>query len=332
MCVILYTEINGKKILAKNRDKVYKPTIEIIHEVVNDIEVAYIRDKDSGWIEGMNEHGIGMVNSTLSRRDEKELNNNKVAMLVKKNNVMYNALIHNNPKDNIFDVIKNAKTNYVLEGHTLMFKDNEMYHIENNKKNFFMVEKVNKSPVVFSNYGVQLKKEGYTTCKKGMSAFLRAEIVKRELKRNKIASLDDLSQLMNCNYKNINPRYHPYRDKFITMKKNKHVEPKKIIVSTTGQLILNMTDKELIYYTDIHNSDKVIYVNKLPREYLPKIRIIIKETEKRINQSKKIFTKRFLKSVEERFYCDDKSKIRSTKSIRSGKKYSRKQRREKIDD
>jgi hypothetical protein len=330
MCVILYTEINGKKILAKNRDKVYKPTIELIHEVVNGVEIAYIRDKDSGWIEGMNEHGIGMVNSTLSRRDEKELNNNKVAMLVKKNNVMYNALINNDPKANIFDVIKNAKTNYVLEGHTLMFKDDEMYHIENNKKNFFMVEKVNKSPVVFSNYGVQLKKEGYTTCKKGMSAFLRAEIVKNELKRkgNKITSLDELSQLMNRNYKNINPRYHPYRDKFVTMKTNKHVEAKKIIVSTTGQLILNMTDKELIYYTDIHNSDKVVYVNKLPRDYFPKIRIIIKETEKKLGQSKKIFTKRFLTSVEDRFFCGDKKKTKHARRTKSSSKnYSRKQRK-----
>ena len=223
---------------------------------------------------------------------------------------MYNALINNDSNANILTVIKNAKTNYILEGHTLLFKDNEIFHIENNKKNFFIAEKINKYPLVFSNYGVQLKGEGYTTCKKGMSAFLRSEIVKHELKENKISSLDDLSKLMNHNYKNINPRFHPYRDKFITMKKNKHIEPKNIVVSTTGQLILNMTDKELIYYTDIHNSDKVTYINKLPRDYLPKIRIIIKETEKRINHPKKIFTKKFLRKVENRFYCGSKSRTK----------------------
>jgi len=71
MCVILCTKINGKQILAKNRDRSYKPSIEIIHEIVNGIEVAYIKDKISGWIEGMNENGFALVNSTLSRTDGK---------------------------------------------------------------------------------------------------------------------------------------------------------------------------------------------------------------------------------------------------------------------
>ena len=71
MCVILCTKIDGKQILAKNRDRTYKPLIEIIHEIVNGIEVAYIKDKNSGWIEGINENKFGLVNSTLSRMDGK---------------------------------------------------------------------------------------------------------------------------------------------------------------------------------------------------------------------------------------------------------------------
>ena len=67
MCVILCTKIDGKQILAKNRDRTYKPLIEI----VNGIEVAYIKDKNSGWIEGINENKFGLVNSTLSRMDGK---------------------------------------------------------------------------------------------------------------------------------------------------------------------------------------------------------------------------------------------------------------------
>lgn len=50
MCVILYTTINGKTILAKNRDRIYHPNIEIIHEVI------YLMDKKTGWIE--NEHEL----------------------------------------------------------------------------------------------------------------------------------------------------------------------------------------------------------------------------------------------------------------------------------
>ena len=71
MCVILYTKINGKIILAKNRDRIYKPSIEIIHEIIDGIEIVYIKDKQSGWIEGMNSLGFGLVNATLDVKDSK---------------------------------------------------------------------------------------------------------------------------------------------------------------------------------------------------------------------------------------------------------------------
>jgi hypothetical protein len=44
MCVILCTKIKGKQILAKNRDRTYKPNIEIIHEIING--AMHRKDKD----------------------------------------------------------------------------------------------------------------------------------------------------------------------------------------------------------------------------------------------------------------------------------------------
>ena len=44
MCVIIYTKIDGKQFLIKNRDRTYDPKIEIIHEIINGIEVVYIND------------------------------------------------------------------------------------------------------------------------------------------------------------------------------------------------------------------------------------------------------------------------------------------------
>ena len=52
------------------------------------------------------------------------------------------------------------------------------------------------------------------------------------------------------------------------------------IVMTTGQLLLNLTDKELAYYEDINNSKGVKYINKLPKNYNPIIRVIIGKIEK----------------------------------------------------
>ena len=51
----------------------YKARVEVIHEIVEGVEMLYWRDIDTDWSEGMNEYGIGIVNSSLLvREDEKE--------------------------------------------------------------------------------------------------------------------------------------------------------------------------------------------------------------------------------------------------------------------
>ena len=303
MCVILCTKINGKQILAKNRDRLKKPSIEIVHEIVNGIEVAYIRDKTSGWIEGMNENGLGLVNSTLNKRDDKI----KHKRTFKKKGI-YKVLTEKNIGKKFYDIINDSKNGYILEGHTILFYDDELIHFENNKENNCVVEKI-KNNQVYSNYGVNLPQEGYIKGNKGMSAFLRCNIIKKELKDNKIDSIEKLSEIMNTNYKNINPRFHPYRSKQYTQKKNIKLDPSNFSVSTTGQLIFNMTDLIFTYYNDIHNSKGVKYNNKLPKDYTPKIRIIIKDTEKKIEKPKTIFTSKYLKDIQQKYNCETKKNI-----------------------
>ena len=313
MCVILYTEIDGKKILAKNRDRPYKPHIEVIHEIVNGIELAYIRDLKTGWIEGMNDQNIGIINSTLDRTDGNIVTKRKKFNTSNKKNVIYTALTtKNDNKKNFYDIIKKADKNYILEGNTLLLYKDDVFHIENTKDNNFVAKKINDT-AVFSNHGTILKDRGYTKCKKGLSSFLRRHIIKTELKNNKITTIDDLVNIMNRNYKNIDPRFHPYRDKATTIKRLKTLDKNQGFINTTGNLVLNMTDKELIYYVDKNNSKRVEYINNLPNDYTPKIRIIIKETEKNL-KPRKIFTKKYMKKLYKRFDCKTKKNRKSSKN------------------
>ena len=64
-CIIVSKEVNDRFVLAKNRDRAYKPKLEIIHTMINGVEVAYLHDMITDWSEGMNEYGIGLVNSAL---------------------------------------------------------------------------------------------------------------------------------------------------------------------------------------------------------------------------------------------------------------------------
>jgi hypothetical protein len=65
MCVIASLYLENQSILAKNRDRKYKASIKVIHELKDGVEVLYIQDLDTGWAEGLNEYGIGVTNATV---------------------------------------------------------------------------------------------------------------------------------------------------------------------------------------------------------------------------------------------------------------------------
>ena len=72
-CIIVSRKFGNDMVLAKNRDRAYKPEVEIVHTLINGIEVVYLHDITTDWSEGMNEYGIGIVNSSLMvHADEKE--------------------------------------------------------------------------------------------------------------------------------------------------------------------------------------------------------------------------------------------------------------------
>jgi hypothetical protein len=72
-CTSVGISIGGKVILAKNRDRTYYPTVKIIRDIINGLEVAYMYDEDTDYSEGLNSAGIGIVNTTLQgKKDENE--------------------------------------------------------------------------------------------------------------------------------------------------------------------------------------------------------------------------------------------------------------------
>lgn len=67
-CTVVGGKLEGKMFLFKNRDRSYTPNSEIIREKINGTEIVYYTDQ-TGWVEGMNEHGVGFVFSALSTRE-----------------------------------------------------------------------------------------------------------------------------------------------------------------------------------------------------------------------------------------------------------------------
>jgi len=303
--------INGELILAKNRDSPYNPTIDIVHEIVNGIEVVYMRDKNNGWIEGLNEYGTGMVNSSLLEDFHHYPGYNM------HKNKMYEALVGKQNKAQLFGkLLKKSDNKYILEGHTLIAHEKKMYHLENSSLNKHVLHPFSSQQKykVFSNHGIHLPNEGLTDGRGGVSSFLRRELTKSELDdyfkhrlsvkcdHNKL--YDELSSLLNKNYVNVNYRFHPYRNK-------SRITNNTVIVYTSAQLLLNITNKEFIYFKDTNYSENVKYINKLPNHYVPKIRVIIKETEKNMRPVKRL-SRQYLQKIYKRFNYTDKNQANKT--------------------
>ena len=321
MCVIVYTTIDNKKILVKNRDRVYKPNIVIIHELVDGVEMAYIKDLKTGWIEGLNGNGIGIINSTLNRNDGK-YKVDKSYLKMKKNRIL-DALHKTDSKKIINEIIEDNKKVPFLEGHSLIVCDDKCLHIENNVDNKFVITKINDTSV-FTNSGKSFDDAGFVKGKKGLSSFLRRKNIEMELKNKQINSYEELIDIMNKNYIGIDPSFHSYRDeKMIEKHLNNNSEKNKKnmkIVRTTGQILLNLTDKELVYYEDINNSKGVKYINNLPKNYNPIIKVIINKTEKNKELKKSKLTQKYLKKIYKKFNFNNETMRQKSKNNKTKRK------------
>lgn len=289
MCIIILKKNNGKIMLIKNRDRNYKPKIQIIHEIRNGIEIAYIRDMDSEWCEGLNECGVGIVNAALEiEYDENPLSSDNINRIRSKEKYL-NALAKSNPIeiiDNVFD--RNFYTDISLQGHTLIASPKFSLHLESNAIVKPSANILSDDTYVLTNHGVNLKESGYLSGFSLVSSILRQKIADYELKNNEINEPDDIFKLLNKNYSDLNIDFHTYRNN----KKN---------LWTTGQILLNLTDKILMYQYDIENGYFQGIVTNLPEEYEPKIKIVIKDTKKDTNNCNSPIVKEEIDQIIEKY-------------------------------
>jgi hypothetical protein len=69
-CIAAFGNHGGQRLLVKNRDKSYKPKLDFYHEIRNDTEMLYYIDELVNHLEGMNEHGVGIIYTTSIFQDD----------------------------------------------------------------------------------------------------------------------------------------------------------------------------------------------------------------------------------------------------------------------
>ena len=289
-CTIAAVRIDDGVVLAKNRDRGYKARVEIIHELIDDVEIVYWRDIDTDWSEGMNEFGIGIVNSSLlvaqdekeGKGVEKERKKNDATEIKRKaydGEKIRKALSQKTLPQVIKFIVGYSgedKKDVGLKGETFVSNSDNIYVIEMTSKHSPIIKKLKKDKKVLvrTNHGIYHKSVGYTKGEKKKSSHMRLDFAKKHLEDVKTDKevIDRLKQKYDKN-----PFFNPYRTKNMYN------------MQTTGQIMLNLEKKEVTVRMDNEMGEFVGIENKLPKNYEPKIKIKV-ESEKTHEKGKKLPT------------------------------------------
>lgn len=278
MCIIVYKKINKKTYILKNRDRNYKPSIKIIHEIRNGVEVVYIEDAASLWVEGMNQYGYGILNTTMNEVFDSAVGftpPDNVNMISKEKYL--NALCQKNAFETLDKLLTDDFCNdMAFQGHTVFAGFNNLaVHIESKTKQKSKAEIICDEYFSTTNHGLIMPKFGGVSGYSLLSSTMRKTLIDLEMANLKIGTINDIKQAMNQNYSTLENNFNTYK-----LNKNNGK------IFTTGQIGICLTDKIFTYSYDILNCNFIGIDTKLPQNYKPIIKIIVESTTKNTNDSK----------------------------------------------
>lgn len=268
-CIITHCVLNGKVILAKNRDRAYCTKMSVVRELIDAIEIVYILDNDTDWSEGMNSKGIGILNSALmviADENEKKIIKKK-GKTGPDGDKIRGALSKNKLSDTIQSITSyKGAGKYSLMGHTFICDPNNSYSIEVTSKHIPVIKKLDRTlSHARTNHGYDYSNSGYTKGPNYIASLSRWKIAQKVLDTASTPN-DILTGL--GGYWPVNMRDNPYRNK--DMVKN---ATKNDVLSTTSQILINLTDLEFNVRIDRKNSKWLGIDDRTPGWYTPKIKI-----------------------------------------------------------
>lgn len=270
-CIIVSGQLDGMNFLGKTRDRNYKPELEIVRKVMpNNLEVVYLHDKTSDYLEGMNSAGIGIVNAALLVSEDEKAAKNYFNKAKKKGASkdgprMAKALEY----DNLRDVIKSLIVyEDGIKGHTFVGDGNLIYSIEMTSKHNPIIKKVNLDNefTIRTNHGHDHKNAGYTP-DKFLDDYISSRI-RQSAAQNALNNFKD-------SYDKLMPKLaHQYFDPDSNFNMLRRVD-RKGGMRSSSQMFMNLKDKEMIFYLFPEESIFSGIIDETPDDYTPAIKFRI---------------------------------------------------------
>ena len=269
-CIIVGGEFAGGNVLAKTRDRNYTPNLEIVRDLTSDgVEIVYVHDLDTNYLEGMNSEGIGVVNAALLVSEDEAAADKYWGKAKKKGASndgprIAKALTHKK----LSEVIKSLVAwDSGLKGHTFVGSPEAMYTIEMTSKHNPIVKKVKSKDgyQVRTNHGLDHPNAGYTP--DGFPEDYVSSKVRQaaaDLAMSQIDNPDDIAPALATQHFEKGSNYNMLRQVDDGMK-------------SSSQVMMNLDDLSLSCYLIPGECNWHGVVDKTPEDYEPKITINVQE-------------------------------------------------------
>jgi len=268
-CLIVGGTLGTNFVLAKNRDRKVPPTVVIVRKLSKKgTEMVLMYDKRTKYVEGMNSHGIGIVNSTLLNEEDSR---SRSGYNHRQGNIIHRALCCNSIHEAIGIISTHSGG---LEGHTIVSDPLRMFHIELMHGKQAKVSQLDPTTGwdARTNHGIHFSEAGYMPRdgKIYLSSNYRKSMAEVEL--HGAESEQDIMRIMRQQHND--PSSHMNMHRRVPKEAEEHGG-----FITTSQIVMNLTDLHFFFHSYNDHCDFHDIEDLTPDDYEPKIKITLSKSD-----------------------------------------------------
>jgi hypothetical protein len=267
-CTTVAGYLNDSLYLFKNRDRSYTPDTKIVRTKDNGVEIVYYTDQ-TGWIEGMNEHGVGFVVSQLTTREWKGYSSSytvtdepkSIGKFKKFSEGIMKALSAKTAEEAIKRIIDSKKSGSFLVGDKENAFELEVFNGESKQRKLFDLKNP-KDFYVKSNHGELFPEAGHQPS--GESIKRASSSIRRHQAMTHLQGVRDLEEI-------------PMRMKFQAFDSNSSLNVFRTDDEehTISQCLMDLSNLKFIFCHDENTADTLSVEEKNFKN--PRIKIEIKK-------------------------------------------------------
>ena len=203
-CVIAITHVNGEKCVFKNRDRNYVPDIRVFHVISeNGVEILYFKDERTGWVEGINEHGIVVSNSALMVLEDEKEGAKKKSKAVRFSQDAHRIIsaLECTTLLQALHILTHLKSG--VKGHTTISDERHSFVVEQTSIHEAKVDEILEDNFVRTNHGIFYSDAGYVSGDDRESSEVRYDTMMSVLEKKLKTPEDIIKKLFQLRLKDV---------------------------------------------------------------------------------------------------------------------------------